>query len=58
MARNMVVECGYKTLLRIDIGSLHMNVFYKYVKLYAWETNIKRDILVQKVKVKNLFSSS
>ena len=29
-----------------------MNVFYKYVKFDAWETNIKGDILVQKIKVK------
>ena len=28
-----------------------MNVFYEYVKFDAWETNIKRDILVQKIKV-------
>ena len=30
-----------------------MNVFYKYVKFYAWETNIKRDMLVQKMKIKH-----
>ena len=33
-------------------GSLHINVFYKYVKSYDWEMNIKRDISVQKIKVK------
>ena len=33
-------------------SSLHKNVFYKYVKFYAWEISIKGDILVQKIKVK------
>ena len=33
-------------------GSLHTSVFYEYVKFYAWEINIKGDILVQKIKVK------
>ena len=32
--------------------SLHINVFYKYVKFYGWEMNVKRDISVQKIKVK------
>ena len=32
--------------------SLHMNILYRYVNCYAWETNIRRDILVQKLKVK------
>ena len=32
-------------------GSLHMNVFYKYVQFYVWEINIKGDTLVQKIKV-------
>ena len=27
-----------------------MNVLYKYVKVYAWKMNIKRDIVVQKMK--------
>ena len=29
-----------------------MNVFYKYVNFFVWETNIKIDILDQKIKVK------
>ena len=32
-----------------------MNVLYKYVDCYAWETNIRRDILVKKIKVKISF---
>ena len=42
----------FKLRPKSKIGSLHMNVFFKYVKCYAWETNIKRNILVQKIKVK------
>ena len=37
-------------------SSLHMNVLYRYVQLYAWETNIKRAILVKKIKVKKIYS--
>ena len=33
-------------------GSLHLNVLYKHVKSWVWEMNTKRDILVQKIKVK------
>ena len=33
-------------------ASLHINVFYEYVKLYVWEISIRGDILVQKIKVK------
>ena len=29
-----------------------MNILYEYVNCYDWETNIWRDILVQKIKVK------
>ena len=29
-----------------------MNVLYEYMNLCAWEMNIKKDILVQKIKVK------
>ena len=36
-------------------GSLHIHFVYKYVKLYVYGMNIKRDILVQKVKVKNSY---
>ena len=37
-------------------GSLQMNVFYGYVKFYAWEIICNRDILVQKIKVtKSIF---
>ena len=31
--------------------SLQMNVVYKYVKCHAWEIVIKRDILIQEIKV-------
>ena len=37
-------------------GSLHLNVLYKYVKFCYWEMNIKRDILVQKIKGKKSIS--
>ena len=29
-----------------------MNVLYEYMNFCAWEMNIKKDILVQKIKVK------
>ena len=38
----------YITILRQ--GSLQLNVFYGYVKCYAWELIYKRDILVQTKK--------
>ena len=31
--------------------SLQMNVVYMYVKCHAWEMVIKRDILIQEIKV-------
>ena len=37
------------------VGSLRVNGFYKCMKFYGWEINIKGDILVQKIKVKSNF---
>ena len=33
-------------------GSLHLNALCRFMKFYGCEMNIKRDILVQKIKVK------
>ena len=41
-----------KHIKNLRHGSFHMNVFYTVVKFCLWETNIKGDMLVKKIKVK------
>ena len=38
--------------MNLSQSSLHLNVLHKCVKFYDWEINIKKDISVQKIKVK------
>ena len=39
-------------IIFLDFIKSKLNVTFKYVKFYDWEMNIKRDILVKKIKVK------